>query len=154
MLIQKEKILMAIQWTLFLGIMSTALFKQDQVFQARWAGLIVIGFSFYLLLISYQAHGKTNPVKLSSGPKPGKNARLVTCGVYAYVRHPIYLSFILVFWGLVLVTGYVSSLIVAALATIFFYLKTRYEDKLLASKYPEFPEYRQTVGRFVPKLIH
>ncbi len=129
----------------------TSLFKQEQVLRLRWAGLIVLALSFYLLLVSYQAHGETNPVKLSSMPAPAKNAELVTGGIYAYIRHPIYLSFILLFWGLVLVTGYRSSLIVATLATVFFYLKTWYEDKLLAGEYPNFPEYKRTVGRFFPK---
>lgn len=150
---QKEKNMMIIQWTLFLGMMLTAIFKQEQVFLARWAGLILIGFSIYLLLISYQAHANTNPVKLSSDPEPGENTQLVTCGIYAHIRHPIYLSFILLFWGLVLVTGYFSSLVVAVLATIFFYIKTQYEDRLLASKFPEFPNYKKDVGRFFPKQI-
>ena len=134
-------------------MMTTAVFKQEQYVQLRWAGLILIVFSIYLLLISYQAHGETNPVKLGSAPAPGKNSRLVTSGVYAYIRHPIYLSFILLFWGLMLVTGYLSSLMVAILATIFFYLKSQYEDKLLASKYPDFPEYKRTVGQFFPRHI-
>lgn len=89
---------------------------------------------------------------LSPFPTPVRAGELVTNGVYAYARHPIY-SGILLFglgYGLYLGSGY--KLLITAALLVLFYFKSSYEERLLAERYKNYPAYRQRVGRFGPKV--
>jgi len=87
---------------------------------------------------------------LSPFPTPVKAGELVTNGVYAYARHPIY-SGILLFglgYGLYLGSGY--KLLITAALLVLFYIKSSYEERLLAERYKGYTAYRLRVGRFGP----
>ena len=83
-------------------------------------------------------------------PRPKENATLVVSGVYRLVRHPIYsgLTFMAFGWGFWrhswLTIGYALALF------IFFDVKSRYEERLLAEKFPEYAAYRKRVRKLVP----
>jgi protein-S-isoprenylcysteine O-methyltransferase Ste14 len=71
---------------------------------------------------------------------------LNTKGIYSLSRHPLYLSYIiwfvlqiLVFQTLIMV--FVSIIQIAALI-----IRARYEEKILEKNFPEYQEYKETVG--------
>lgn len=85
---------------------------------------------------------------LSPFPTPVSHGRLVTNGVFALARHPIYTGILLMAIGY---SVYASSFLHYALTAgliILFYFKSRYEEMLLLGKYPAYQQYRQRVGRF------
>lgn len=87
---------------------------------------------------------------LSPFPTPVKSGELVTNGVYAYARHPIY-SGILLFglgYGLYASSGY--KLLITLALLVLFYFKSSYEEQLLTERYEAYGDYRQKVGRFGP----
>lgn len=88
---------------------------------------------------------------LTASPLPHRAARLRTGGLYAHVRHPIYSALLLVAAGRVVVSGSLvrATLMVALLALLTG--KARWEEQLLAERFPDYPGYAAFVPRFVPR---
>lgn len=86
---------------------------------------------------------------LSPFPTPVKNSQLVTKGVFAISRHPIYTAIIGVTFSVSLILGSGYKLALAAVFILFFYFKTRYEEKKLMERFPEYKDYNKKTGRFL-----
>jgi protein-S-isoprenylcysteine O-methyltransferase Ste14 len=87
-------------------------------------------------------------------PGPGVNASLVTTGIYARARHPIFGAWILMGWGFgVAFSPWAAP--VAALLTLELLGKTAVEERFLAARYLDYDAYRAHVPRrFLPRLRH
>jgi protein-S-isoprenylcysteine O-methyltransferase Ste14 len=72
-------------------------------------------------------------------------------GAYAVVRHPMYLSYYLMFAGLFLLTAN-DILILCILGYPSYYLMARREEALLKERFPECEGYNKKVGMFFPRL--
>lgn len=78
---------------------------------------------------------------------------LVSRGLYARVRHPIYSGMLIAVTGLAAVTADVLSLGVAAAAWIGIPIQARLEEGFLLSRHPhEYAAYLESTGRFWPRL--
>lgn len=87
---------------------------------------------------------------LTAFPRPSDQAELVTTGIYARVRHPLYGALILITLGWALARGPVVLAPTLALAVILD-LKSRREESFLLERYPGYRAYRDRVGRrFIP----
>lgn len=74
-------------------------------------------------------------------------------GVFGVVRHPIYLSEILLYLGFCLISVSLAALCVVCVAVLFLYLISRYEEKLLLARFGEsYKEYMQEVGMWIPRF--
>lgn len=79
---------------------------------------------------------------------------LVSKGVFARVRHPIYAGMLLATAGIAAVTADALSLAVAAAASVGLPVQARLEEAFLSSRYPEeYPVYAERTGRFWPKIV-
>lgn len=87
---------------------------------------------------------------LTANPVPLAEAKLKTKGMYAIVRHPIYLGIILLVIGRVPVAESWLVLIAGALLIALISIKARFEDQLLLAHYPQYALYASKVGRIVP----
>lgn len=87
---------------------------------------------------------------LTATPVPKENAILRTSGMYAIVRHPIYLGLILVAFGLVIPSGSGFTILVFVLFVGLLSYKARFEEKLLMAKFPDYANYASRVGRLIP----
>lgn len=83
-------------------------------------------------------------------PHPTDDAVLVEHGIYRLVRHPIYGGIILGSFGWGLLTASVTALVLAAVVTVFFRLKSTREEAWLAQRFPRYPAYRERTRRFIP----
>ena len=75
--------------------------------------------------------------------------RLVDTGIYAVVRHPQYLSFILIVFGFVLISQHWLSIISGVIGSILFYMDVKNEEQSNSEKFGD--EYRQYMQR-VPRM--
>jgi protein-S-isoprenylcysteine O-methyltransferase Ste14 len=91
-----------------------------------------------------------SPRHLRIGPEVAADARLVTRGPYRFVRHPMYLSVLLATLALVLHHFSVARLIVWLALAVVFVWKLRVEERLLADRFPEYPEYQRRTKRLIP----
>ena len=115
----------------------------------RISGFVVEGVGVALAVAARFALGTSFTVL----PRPRQRATLRRHGVYAHARHPIYGGLLLIGIGLGLHRSALAFLPTAMLAVVFL-LKSMREEAWLASRFPEYGEYRRaTRRRFVPWVI-
>jgi protein-S-isoprenylcysteine O-methyltransferase Ste14 len=85
-------------------------------------------------------------------PFPKRGGHLVTTGIYHWLRHPIYTAIVLIVIGLVLREPRVSLAVAAAVVIAFLFVKTRFEEGLLAAHYPQYCAYRKRTWGLIPGL--
>lgn len=80
--------------------------------------------------------------------------RLITEGIYAYIRHPIYTSYILLFIGYVVVFhAPISALLFAVVLAIWYGSRISLEESMLVEKFGDaYREYRTKTKRLIPFL--
>jgi protein-S-isoprenylcysteine O-methyltransferase Ste14 len=83
-------------------------------------------------------------------PVPVVGGRLVTSGVYARARHPIYGGLLAFALGWSALHGSLGTLAATAALWTLFEVKSRFEERALLGRYPEYARYRAGTRRFVP----
>jgi protein-S-isoprenylcysteine O-methyltransferase Ste14 len=76
--------------------------------------------------------------------------RLVTCGPYALVRHPLYLGEIVATAGMALQYLSVWALLLLALVCAFQLQRMNYEQQLLLRVFPQYKDYMARTARLIP----
>jgi protein-S-isoprenylcysteine O-methyltransferase Ste14 len=89
---------------------------------------------------------------LSANPVPTDNGALRTTGLYAVVRHPIYLGLLTLALGLTINGASIRHILALGILSFILHMKARFEERLLIAKFPEYAEYAKRVGRLVPRL--
>jgi protein-S-isoprenylcysteine O-methyltransferase Ste14 len=85
--------------------------------------------------------------------KARKQGQLVTTGLYAYIRHPQYLGFLLITLGLNVQWLTIITLLLWPILAILYYRLGKEEDKEMEAKFgEEFREYKRRVPGFIPRL--
>jgi protein-S-isoprenylcysteine O-methyltransferase Ste14 len=115
-------------------------------FILHWFGLSLIVFGFTLFDWSIIVRGR-----YATSWKMRENHKLVTWGPYALVRHPSYLSYFIMFFGLLFLWPNLLTLI--PIFAIPGYIQiTNLEEKMLIKKFGnQYEEYQKKVGRFLPR---
>jgi protein-S-isoprenylcysteine O-methyltransferase Ste14 len=106
--------------------------------------LIILGIIFWI-----------SAVIISRIDREVESNNLVTTGIYAYVRHPIYAAFFYIAIGLILIS---QNIILFVLPVMFWTFLTvamiRTEEKWLIERYGnDYINYSKKVNRFFPKVI-
>ncbi len=77
--------------------------------------------------------------------------QVITTGVFSIVRHPIYLGSILLYLGFILLSLSLLSFLVWILIIVFYYMISRYEEKLLIQRFGSaYEEYKKKVPMLFP----
>ncbi len=83
-------------------------------------------------------------------PVPVDGGRLVTSGAYAFARHPIYGGLLVLALGWSAFAGSLGTLGATLVLWALFEVKSRFEERALLARYPEYARYRAGTRRFVP----
>lgn len=79
---------------------------------------------------------------------------LVQTGTYKVVRHPLYASIILMFYGAILVYRNILCFFAVTFIFIpFMYYRAKQEETLLIQTFSEYKDYKKRTGMFFPKII-
>jgi len=110
-------------------------------------GAIILGgliFHAYCHGVHKQAHEQSQQIE-----------GLVTTGVFSKMRHPMYLSLILMYLGLAIAWGVVWMLVPSLLFSALTVLTTIKEEEVLLGKFGhQYEEYMQAVPwRLIPKIF-
>jgi protein-S-isoprenylcysteine O-methyltransferase Ste14 len=80
--------------------------------------------------------------------------QLITTGIYAQLRHPQYLGFLLITLGMNVLWVTFSTLILWPILVLLYCQLAKDEDKQMEKKFGEqFTEYKNNVPMFIPKLL-
>lgn len=107
---------------------------------------IVLGAGILVTAVAIFGLGRS----LTANPVPLERATLKTTGLYALVRHPIYLGLILIGAALTVGSGSVFQMPALLGFVVLLHFKARFEERLLLVKYPDYAEYASKVGRLIP----
>lgn len=107
---------------------------------------ILLGTLFFMvILLSFGQFMTPNPY-------PRDKAILKTGGVYKYVRHPMYFTVLVLFFGIILYFQAYYSFIWLIIAFMFLIIKSTQEEKFLLMKFPEYSAYMQSTKRLIPLI--
>lgn len=82
-----------------------------------------------------------------------RGQKLISTGVYGFVRHPLYLGAIIFFLGGPLVMGSMYGLIIGVLLSLSMILRTIGEEKMLVEELEGYVEYKKKVKyRLIPHI--
>lgn len=79
---------------------------------------------------------------------------LVTGGPFRYVRHPLYSSLFLMFYGGCLIySNWLGAVLVSAVFVPMMNYRAGQEEALLLQTFSQYGAYKQKAGRFLPKTL-
>jgi len=97
------------------------------------------------IILLFSSHSIIHHVKNSNG--------IVSTGPFKYVRHPLYLSCLFFYLGLVVLTLSLVSAGFFIIIFIFYNFIAGYEEKLLKNKYGDiYKEYMKRTHRWFPRM--
>jgi protein-S-isoprenylcysteine O-methyltransferase Ste14 len=112
---------------------------------AKIAGVILVTCGLVVFILAFVSFGDSWRVGFDV-KTPGK---LVTTGIFAFTRNPIYVFVILWFIGIFLINGTLIFLIFALLAIAHLHYQIRQEEKFCAELYGQaYKDYCARTGRY------
>jgi len=117
------------------------------------SSLLFVGVAMHVLgMIPVLWALLTNPhLETTVRIQTDRGHRVISDGPYRYVRHPMYVGIILLFFGWSLVLGSWVALGVAGVLAALFVVRTALEDKTLRNELPGYTEFcEKTRYRLVP----
>lgn len=138
----ESKILVAIQAVLLVFLSTGGPHLSHRIELLIWE-LTGIALAFAALL-------GLNRESFSVFPEPRPTGRLVTGGVYAYLRHPMYAGVLLIFATLVAGCFSLPRLLGLLALGLVLVRKIFLEEAALEIRYPEYGIYKQQTSRLIP----
>jgi len=115
--------------------------------------LLGSGFLFLGLLVGFLAIKQQPKNNFNIRPDLKENCTLVTDGIYAYIRHPMYFSVLVGMFGVLLLKFNLLELGFYIILLINMLIKMLYEEKLWHCETQEYKKYSQTTARLIPKIF-
>lgn len=101
-----------------------------------------------LALAAYLARTGLSIVFADRDAPPG----VIREGVFSWVRHPIYLGEILLYFGCLMLSISLAAAAVWMLAIVFLHAISRYEERLLVARFGEaYTQYMRDVAMWIPR---
>ncbi len=139
------QILVAIQF-LTMGLM--VLFSHGFLHHGIAITIFLLGLTIGLWALMHNTLGNFN-----IQPKLKKDAQLITAGIYAYIRHPMYTSVVTMMFGILISTPRWYEAILFTLLLLTLYLKAKREEKLLIQAFSNYSDYKKRTRYFVPFVL-
>lgn len=120
-----------------------------------WGLLIVSIYPVIMGVVELKRHGKMqkhrNEEKLFTFES---TTELVDTGIYKYIRHPLYLSLLLLTWGIFFKNIKIDLLVISTVASVLLFLTAKADEKeCLAYFGNKYKEYRKRSKMFIPYLL-
>jgi len=111
-----------------------------------------IGVAFGLIIMFQVMKENAFASKVLRVDKEG-GQKVISTGPYAIVRHPMYIGYLLMFFGLTIALGSLFGLIPTVIVTILIIIRIPFEEKLLHEGLEGYTEYTEKVKyRLIPKI--
>ena len=110
--------------------------------------IFIIGGLFGIWALSYNRLGNFN-----IQPKMRDNAKLITTGIYGYIRHPMYLSVIVMMLAFIFATPSQIEIVLFILLIIVLVLKAKKEEEIWLKESKEYTKYKEQTKLFIPYVL-
>ena len=120
----------------------------------RVVGLAVFFIGTSLAFWARWALGVMWGVSTSFAVQMQTEHRLIRYGPYAFVRHPMYLGYWLILFGILLIYRTWSALFLFVMCLVSFYLRARREEKAMASAFGEEWKHYTARTKFLIPLVY
>lgn len=125
------------------------LFLNNSIFSSIYSLIIsIIGAVFGLYTLYFNRISNFN-----IRPDIKKDAHLITKGAYKYVRHPMYLSVVVIMLGVITVNPNILSFIVYFILIYVLYLKAIKEESLWSKNDKDYKNYKSNTKMFIPFIV-
>jgi protein-S-isoprenylcysteine O-methyltransferase Ste14 len=111
---------------------------------------LVIRIPVAVIVLSISLYVAITGMNLVFGKNRGASG-VIRKGVFKLVRHPIYLSEILLYFGLLMLNMSLAATVIWIAGIIFLHYISRYEEKLLLERFgEEYTRYMKEVAMWIP----
>ena len=140
----------AFEGLLLLGLLQRPVWFSDPFAPRQIVSWILLTICIYYIMaavILYFRHAR-----------PGVNfensTKLVTSGLYKFVRHPMYASLLLLGWGMFFKSIHPASIALILVITLALYLTCKVEEKEMITRFgKEYEDYMKRTRMWIPWLI-
>jgi protein-S-isoprenylcysteine O-methyltransferase Ste14 len=140
----------AFEGLLLLGLLQQPIWFSDPFAPGQVVSWILLAICIYYIMaavILYFRHAR-----------PGVNfensTKLVTSGLYKFVRHPMYASLLLLGWGMFFKSIHPASIALILVITLALYLTCKVEEKEMMKRFGnEYRDYMKKTRLWIPFLI-
>ena len=118
---------------------------QKQIIQvstlSHLVGFLIIIIAFIILLVAIKDLGRN----LSPFPRPKKNSKLVSTGIFRFMRHPMYYSLIFISFGVFITKLSIYYLFLSISLCLIIKFKIALEEQYLNNKFKNYLLYKNEV---------
>ena len=118
--------------------------------QYLWSGLFIALIGIVIGIVAINTHEKGN---FNIRPDIKEHCELVTHGIYAYIRHPMYLSVLTMMFGVLLIYFSLYECILYLLLLVVMLIKLSYEESLWQCHSQEYALYKKQTKRLIPFIF-
>lgn len=115
-----------------------------------YLGLVIIALGGVIGILALKANTIGN---FNIRPDIKESATLVTQGIYAYIRHPMYTSVLVMMLGVLILYPIELEFISYAVLLLVLLLKLFYEESLWQAQSREYREYMKKSRRLIPFIF-
>ena len=115
-----------------------------------YIGMSIAALGILIGLLAIKEHQSGN---FNIRPDIKENCELVTTGVYAYVRHPMYLSVILSMLGVAIIYFTYYEFVLFTLLLLTLLVKLFYEERMWKCHSGEYEAYMKRTKRLIPFIF-
>ena len=144
-----------VNWVIVQFALMIAALVAGPIGRSSWKGWLTLTAGMILLLVGAWL-GLRGKRDLGSHrtpfPQPKEDGQLITSGIYARLRHPLYACVIALGFAWALLWRSWPALALALVQIPFFDAKARCEERWLRRRFPDYAAYARRVKRFIPGL--
>lgn len=142
-----------ILFLLFMALWISDMFLMYSVFPNEYVPEVVrLPIGIILLIVSGYMAGTGLYIVFG---KQSQSTGVIRKGVFSLVRHPIYLSEITLYLGLLMISISLAAALILFIAIFFLHHISRYEEQLLLERFgDEYKQYMREVPMWFPRFRH
>ncbi len=117
-----------------------------------YISVLIQGAAFFALVAGVMQTGPFEFAGLTqlAGLEPGTPPKLVTDGLYAYVRHPLYTAGLTFLWAWPDMT--VNRIALWVVFSLYFIIGAYFEERRMLREFPEYAAYKTRTPMLLPKI--
>jgi protein-S-isoprenylcysteine O-methyltransferase Ste14 len=139
----------------FEGLLILGLFQSPSWFDDPWSMLQILSWALFLVSVYYAVYGIYIYLKIGKpGPNFEETSKLVTTGLYKYIRHPMYAALLFLGTGMFLKDVNLVSAMITVVMAVAVYLTCKVEEKEMIKRFGnEYRNYMKKTRLWIPFLI-